>query len=91
MISAKPKEAKMILLLGILGLILSFISALYLQLPTFILILGYRWSHNYPQKRWVLRIFALVIFTAFISLSPQLWMLITLSIPFFILLGILTI
>lgn len=70
------------LLFGVLCLICSFIGALYLQLPTFILFLGYGWSHNYPLKRWIMRIFALGFFLIFISLSPSLWMLYLFGIPF---------
>lgn len=72
----------MILTFGILSLVLSFISALYLQIPTFILILGYAWSHNYQQKQWVLRILALGAYAVFITLNPVFWLLLIISIPF---------
>lgn len=68
--------------LGILSLILSIVSALYLQLPTFILLLGYGWSHNYPLKRWIFRFLALTTFFLFINSDPQLWALLAIGIPF---------
>ena len=72
----------MIAALGILSLLLSMISALYLQLPTFILPLGYGWSHNYPMKRWIFRILALSSFLLFIYFDPPLWAILTIAIPF---------
>jgi hypothetical protein len=68
--------------LGILSLILSIVSALYLQLPTFILLLGYGWSHNYPLKRWILRFLAITTLFLFINSDPQLWALLAIGIPF---------
>jgi len=67
---------------GILSLILSVVSAFYLQLPTFVLSLGYGWSHNYPTKRWVLRVLALATFLLFANASPTTWVLISIAIPF---------
>ena len=67
---------------GILSLILSIVSALYLQLPTFILSLGYSWSHNYPLKRWIFRILALATFILFINTNPTIWALLAIGIPF---------
>jgi len=67
---------------GILSLTLSIVSALYLQLPTFILSLGYGWSHNYPLKRWVFRILALAIFLLFVNTGPKLSGLFAVGIPF---------
>jgi hypothetical protein len=67
---------------GILSLILSVVSALYLQLPTFLLSLGYGWSHNYPTKRWMLRILALVTFLFFIRTNPAPWAILSIAIPF---------
>jgi len=67
---------------GLLSLILSAASALYLQLPTFLLSLGYGWSHNYPAKRWVFRILALATFLLFINTSPAPWVLLSIAIPF---------
>lgn len=67
---------------GILSLILSIVSALFLQLPTFILAVGYGWSHNYPVKRWVLKIAALPAFLLFINADPKLRALLLVGIPF---------
>ena len=67
---------------GILSLILSIVSALYLQLPTFILRVGYGWSHNYPVKRWIFRILALIAFFLFIDTNPKLWAILLVGIPF---------
>lgn len=67
---------------GILSLVLSVVSALYLQLPTFFLSLGYGWSHNYPTKRWVFRILALATFLLFINTSPTTCILLSIAIPF---------
>src|SRR5690606_35266590 len=68
--------------LGILSLVLSVVSALYLQLPTSFLSLGYGWSHNYPTKRWVFRILALATFLLFINTSPTTCILLSIAIPF---------
>src|SRR5690349_11291684 len=67
---------------GVLSLIFSVVSALYFQLSTFILSLGYRWSHNYPTKRWILRILALATFLLFIDTGPSTWVLLSIAIPF---------
>src|SRR5687767_6277732 len=67
---------------GILSLILSIVSALYLQLPTFILRVGYGWSHNYLVKRWILRVAALIAFLLFINGDPKLWATLLVGIPF---------
>src|SRR5690606_3921117 len=72
----------MTVIFGTLSLILSVVSALYLQLPTFFLSLGYRWSHNYPIKRWVFRILALTVFLLFINTSPTTSVLLSVAIPF---------
>src|SRR5690348_10396407 len=68
--------------LGILSLILSLISALYLYLPTLILSLGYGWWHNHPTKRWVFRILALAAFLLFINSGPTTLAIISFGIPF---------
>lgn len=67
---------------GVLSLLLSIVSALYLQLPTFILALGYGWSHNYPVKRWCFRILALSTFILFMNTDPKLWVVLCVAIPF---------
>lgn len=67
---------------GILSLTLSIISALYVQLPTYILPLGYGWSHNHRTKRWVLRILALAAFALFINTNPTTGILFSIAIPF---------
>lgn len=72
----------MTITLGILSLILSLISAMYLQIPTFILAVGYRWAHNYPIKRWIFRIAALITFLLFIYTDPKLWIILSFGIPF---------
>ena len=68
--------------LGLLSLVFSVVSAFYLQLPTFLLSLGYGWSHNHPAKRWVLRILALATFILFINTSPASWVLLAIAIPY---------
>lgn len=68
--------------IGILSLILSVVTTLYLQLPTFILPLGYAWSHNYTLKRWILRVLALIAFLFFINTAPTLLTLLAIGIPF---------
>lgn len=67
---------------GILSLTLSVVSAFYLQLPTFFLVLGYSWSHNYPVKRWISRILALATFLFFINTAPTLLTLFSVGVPF---------
>jgi hypothetical protein len=57
----------------LLSILLGFICAVYQQLPTFILALGYRWSHNIEIKRWILRILALGSFVLFLSYQPAIW------------------
>ncbi len=69
-------------ILGVISLILSILSALYLQLPTFILAVGYSWSHNYPIKRWIFRITALILFLLFLNGDPMLWAILLIGIPF---------
>jgi hypothetical protein len=44
----------------ILSIIFAIISAAYLQLPTFILSLGYGWFHNYKTKRWIFRLLSII-------------------------------
>jgi hypothetical protein len=46
--------------------VLAFISAVYLQLPTFILALGYRWFHNYKIKRRVFSLLSFLFFLLFV-------------------------
>ncbi len=72
----------MIYITSILSVILAMVSALYLQLPTFFLPLGYGWSHNYPLKRWIFRILALATFILFLSTNPTTWTLLAIGIPF---------
>jgi hypothetical protein len=72
----------MIYITSILSVILAIVSALYLQLPTFILSLDYGWSHNYPLKRWIFRILALAAFLLFINTVPTTWTLLAVGIPF---------
>lgn len=49
------------------ALLTAIISAAYLQMPTFILALGYLWFHNYKIKRWFFRIFSLVFIMLFVA------------------------
>ena len=69
-------------LFALLSILIALISAAYLQLPTFILALGYRWFHNYKVKLWLARIAALIFFVTFLYLCPPLWGIITASVPF---------
>src|SRR5690606_21876880 len=72
----------MIITLGIISVLLSVLTALYLQLPTFILGLGYGWSHNYPTKRWILRILALLVFVSFVTQTSSSGLIIGIGLPF---------
>lgn len=47
------------------ALLAAIVSAAYLQLPTFVLALGYRWFHNYKIKRWFCRILSFVFVMLF--------------------------
>jgi len=49
------------------ALVLAIISAAYLQLPTFVLALGYRWFHNYKIKRWIFRLLSIMFCVIFVS------------------------
>ena len=72
----------MIVTLAILSILLSMVSALYLQIPTFVLALGYGWSHNFPTKRWILRIIALFVFTLFVIQTSSIGLIIGIGFPF---------
>mgnify|MGYP000454061653 CR=1 FL=1 len=50
----------------------AIVSAAYLQLPTFILALGYRWFHNYKIKRWFFRILSFVFVMLFVANTQSL-------------------
>jgi hypothetical protein len=49
------------------ALVLAIISAAYLQLPTFVLAMGYRWFHNYKIKRWIFRILSILFSVLFVT------------------------
>ncbi len=72
----------MIVFSSLLAIAFSFIAALYLQLPTFILGLGYGWSHNYESKRWVCRIVAILAFVFFLYQEPSVGLAVLVAIPF---------
>lgn len=72
----------MIFLVGTLSLLLAIVTAAYLQLPTFLLFLGYSWFHNYFLKRWIIRMAAILCFALFLYLQPGLIAGIGFSIPF---------
>jgi hypothetical protein len=63
----------MALFLALLSVLLGFICAAYQQIPSYILGLGYRWSHNMEVKRWILRIMALGSFGLFLWYHPSIW------------------
>lgn len=65
----------------IIALISAIVSAAYLQLPTFILSLGYSWFHNYKIKRWIFRILSLLFFGAFIVTTHSTMAVVIGSIP----------
>lgn len=65
-----------------LSILLAIASAAYLQFPTFLLSLGYRWFHNYKLKRWVFRFFAALSFLLFLFYHPGVWTLAGVGIPF---------
>lgn len=54
------------------ALLASIVSAAYLQLPTFILALGYRWFHNYKIKRWFFRILSFIFVMLFVTNTQSL-------------------
>ena len=72
----------MTLFFAFLSILLILITALYLQLPTFILALGYGWTHNHAKKRWIFRFFAIDAFIVFIYLGPSTAGIIAAAIPF---------
>ena len=59
----------------------SFVAAAYLQIPTFVLALGYGWSHAFDHKRWALRVAALAAFIAFLYSAPPAWAIIVTAVP----------
>ncbi len=63
------------------SLLFGIVSAAYLQLPTFILGLGYRWFHNYQLKRWFFRICALLSFLGVLVYQQSIWTVIGVGIP----------
>lgn len=66
----------------------AFVAAAYLQIPTFLLGLGYGWFHRYGPKRWILRVLSLVFLGLFLF-RPEgvaIWTILA-SIPVFALLG----
>jgi hypothetical protein len=48
------------------ALLTAIICAAYLQLPTFVLALGYRWFLHYKTKRWVLRLLSVLLGAIFV-------------------------
>lgn len=81
----------MIFLFSLLSILLAIIAAAYLQIPTFLLFLGYGWSHRFEWKRWVLRIAAIICFVFFLYEQPPLWAILVTLIPllFFLVLSVL--
>jgi hypothetical protein len=78
----------MTLIFALLSILLAFIGAAYLQLPTFILALGYGWSHHMEVKRWILRILALGAFCIFLSTQPLIGEMVLTIVPFGFFLGL---
>jgi len=72
----------MTLFFSLLSILLILITALYQQLPTFILALGYGWWHNHAKKRWIFRFLAIDAFIVFIVLDPSMNCIIATAIPF---------
>lgn len=62
----------MSILFYLLALLAAIVSAAYLQLPTFVLALGYRWFHSYKIKRWFFRILSIAFIILFISTTQSL-------------------
>jgi hypothetical protein len=71
----------MTLLFSILTLLSAIVAAAYLQLPTFLLALGYRWFHRYKIKRWFFRALTAVLFMIFLSFKPSLLAILLTVIP----------
>lgn len=65
----------------LLALLAAIVSAAYLQLPTFVLALGYRWFHNYKIKRWFFRILSIAFVILFVATTQSLIAVITGLIP----------
>lgn len=66
---------------AILAFFFAIVSLAYLQLPTFLLMLGYRWFYHYKLKRWIFRILALISFTLFLFFTQTALIIILVSIP----------
>lgn len=52
------------------SLVVALCAAAYLQIPTFLLGLGYGWFHRYGAKRWFLRLVSVACFAGF-ALRPD--------------------
>jgi len=63
------------------ALVLAIISAAYLQLPTFVLALGYRWFHNYKVKRWIFRLLSILFCGLFVTSANSITLIIIGLIP----------
>ena len=63
------------------ALVLAIISAAYLQLPTFVLALGYRWFHNYKIKRWIFRLVSILCCVLFITSANSITLIVIGLIP----------
>lgn len=74
------------ILFSVIGILLAVIAAAYLQIPTFILFLGYGWSHRFEWKRWVFRLASLISFIVFLYEEPPVWGIILTGIPILFLL-----
>lgn len=71
----------MILLFSLLTIIAAIIAAAYFQLPTFFLVLGYKWFYQYKIKRWFFRIVTVVFFLLFLSCHPSVWAIVVTVVP----------
>jgi hypothetical protein len=63
------------------ALVLAIITAAYLQLPTFVLALGYRWFHNFKIKRWIFRLLSILLCVLFVILAHSITLIIIGLIP----------
>lgn len=80
----------MIFLFCFLSILLAIIAAAYLQIPTFLLFLGYGWSHQFEWKRWLFRIGAVIFLVLFLCEQPPLWAILLTLLPFLFFLGLST-
>lgn len=71
----------MMFLFFLLTIFCAMIAAAYLQLPTFLLALGYKWFHQYKIKRCLFRVSAVFFFVLFLYAHPSVWLIVVAAVP----------